>query len=72
MAAFAAGGCAPAALFPLWPRTGQAARLLLVQGVKGGRGALRLLPGMVLHRPDGGFTPEAEAILRAGASLPMT
>ena len=29
----------------------------------------RLLPGLVLHRPDGSYTAEADAILREGEGL---
>ena len=32
---------------------------------------IRLAPGLVLHGPGGGFTPEAEAVLRAGAALAL-
>ena len=71
-AAMIAAGCSVGAILPLWPKAGRAARLVLVQGVKGGRSALRLLPGLVLHRPEGGFTAEAEAIMRDGMPLPMT
>ena len=46
-------------------------KLVLLRGVKGGRGALRVLPGLVLHAAAGGFTPEAEAVLRDGEALAM-
>ena len=71
LAAFAAAGCGSPALLPLWPRAGIAARLVLLRGIKGGRAPFVLLPGLVLHAPDGRFTPDAEAILRAGAPLSM-
>ena len=58
-------------LFPLFPRSGGAASRIIVQGVKGSRAASRLLPGLVLHGEDGGFTDEAEAILRHGGALPL-
>ena len=61
--------CPVSDILPLWPKPGRPAKLMLVRGVKLGRSPLRLLPGLVLHRPDGGFTPEAEAILREGAAL---
>lgn len=68
LAAFAAAGCGSPALLPLWPRAGVGAKLVLLRGVKGGRGPFRLLPGLALHAADGGFTAEAEAVLRhAGA-----
>jgi len=71
LAAMAAAGCAARAVLPLWPRPGQAAKLVLVQGVKGGRTPLKLLPGLVLHRAEGGYTAEADGILRGGAALTM-
>ncbi len=69
LAAIGAAGCGSLALLPLWPRAGNPARLVLVRGVKGGRGPFRLLPGLVLHERDGGFTSEAQSILRDGAAL---
>jgi tRNA1Val (adenine37-N6)-methyltransferase len=71
IAAFAAAGCAPSAMLPLWPKEGRAAKLVLLRGVKGGVSPFRVLPGLVLHAPDGGFTPAAEAILRDSRALPM-
>ncbi len=69
LAATAAAGCGSAALLPLWPRLGSPAKLVLVRAVRGGRGPLTLLAGLVLHGPDGRFTAEAEALLRGGAAL---
>ena len=69
LAALEAAGCGSPAILPLWPRAGQPARLLLLQGTKGGRGPCRLLPGLVLHAAGGGFTPETDAILRSGVAL---
>lgn len=68
LAAFACAGCGSLALLPLWPRAGRAAKLVLLRGVKGGRGPFRLLPGLVLHEA-GGYTAAAQAILRDGAAL---
>ena len=56
---------------PLFPRDGLAATRIIVQGVKGSRAPIQLLPGLVLHGDDGKFTSQAEAILREGASWPM-
>ncbi len=70
LAALAAAGCGGPAVLPLWPRAGVAAKLVLLRGVKDSRAPFRLLTGLVLHAPDGAFTPEASAILRAGAPLP--
>jgi tRNA1(Val) A37 N6-methylase TrmN6 len=69
LTAFAAAGCPAVTVQPLWPKQDRPARLILVRGVKGGRTPLQLLPGLVLHRPDGRFTAAAEAVLRGGAAL---
>ncbi len=63
-------GCGGVRLLPLWPRAGVAAKRVLVQARRGGRGPDEVLPGLVLHQPDGSYTPEAEAVLRGGAALP--
>ena len=57
-------------VFPLWPKPGRAARRVVVHAAKGARGPARLAPGLMLHRPDGRYTEEAEAVLRHGAPLP--
>ncbi|MFZ1415406.1 MAG: methyltransferase domain-containing protein, partial [Defluviicoccus sp.] len=57
-------------VYPLWPggRAARPAKRILIAGRRGTRGPFRLLPGLCLHRPDGHFTAEAEAVLRhAGA-----
>ena len=69
LTALDAAGCPLAALLPLWPRAGRPAKLALMRGVKGWRGRSRLLAGLTLHETDGAFTPEAEAVLRAGCPL---
>ncbi len=70
LAALAQAGCGSPALLPLWPHAGEAARIVVVRGVKGGRGGCRVLPGLVLH--DGpAFTAEARAVLWDGAALPI-
>ena len=51
---------------PLYAREGMAASRVIVQGIKGTKGPLQLLPGLVLHGASSQFTPEAEAILRDG------
>lgn len=67
---FARHGIGSPCIFPLWPHAGEPARRLIISGRKGGRGACRLLAGLVLHGA-GGFTPEAEAVLRHGAALTL-
>jgi tRNA1(Val) A37 N6-methylase TrmN6 len=58
-------------ILPLQPRVGAAAHRVIVQGTKGSRAPLQLLPGFVLHEAGNAFTPAAQAILRHGANLPM-
>ena len=56
-------------LLPLWPRAGTAARLVLLRGIRGGRAAFTLHPGLILHRPDGRFTEATEAALWGAAAV---
>ncbi len=56
-------------VLPLWPKAGRPARRVLVGAFVGGRRPSRLLPGLVLHRPDGHLTAGADRILRDGAAL---
>ena len=52
------------AVFPLWPRQDEAAQRVIVGGLKGRKTPATLMAGLALHRDDGGFTQEADAILR--------
>ncbi|MGH7154891.1 MAG: tRNA1(Val) (adenine(37)-N6)-methyltransferase [Acetobacteraceae bacterium] len=61
--------CAPAALFPFWPRQGRPAKLILFHAIKGGRGRCIVHSGLVLHDRADAFTAEAEAILRGAQAL---
>ncbi len=67
--AFAAAGCGSFGLVPLWPRVGAPARLVILTARPGGRAAMVLSAGLVLHAAGGGYTAEAERILRDGAAL---
>jgi len=58
-------------VFPLWPGAGGDARRVIVRARKGFRAPLRLAPGLVLHRSDGGYTDAAEAVLRDGGALAL-
>lgn len=69
LAALPVAGCGSPRLWPLWPRRGEAAKLLLMRAVRGGRAPPVLHPGVALHGANGAFTPEAQAILREGAPL---
>lgn len=56
-------------VFPLWSKAGQPAYRVIVRARKGRRSPLVLHPGLIVHRADGGYTPEAERLLREGHSL---
>ena len=72
MAALAGAGCAGTLLLPFWPREGIAARRVLLQARRGGRGPARIASGLVLHGPGEGFSPAVEAVLRDAAALPVS
>lgn len=62
---------------PISPRDGRDATLVIVQARKGGRAAARLAAPLVLHEgaihpgDRDHYRPEARAILRDGAALPL-
>ena len=56
-------------VLPLWPKEGQAAKRIIVQGKKDSKSPFKLLPGLTLHAPDGSYTNEANAILRDASAL---
>lgn len=58
-------------ILPIYPRKGQPANRIIVQGTKGSRAPLVILPGLVLHGEGNAFTPEADAILRGGGALDL-
>ena len=59
-------------VLPLHPRPDEAAVRVIVRGIKGSRAPLAVMPGLVLHMPDGhGFTPLLQAILRDGQALSL-
>ncbi len=69
VAALTAANCAEMTLLPFWPREGEAAKLIVLRGVRHGRGACTVLSGLALHGADGAFTPAAQAVLRDGGEL---
>lgn len=62
------GRCGGITIIPLWPRHGEAARRIIIRGVKGSRRPLTLAPGLALHEGPG-FSAGALAILRGAAAL---
>lgn len=59
-------------IFPLWPKQNKPAKRILVRGRKGVASPDCLKGGMILHREDGSYTHEAEAILREGRGVFMS
>ncbi len=55
-------------VYPLWPKAGQAAKRVIVQGRKNSKAPLQLCAGMVLHEA-GKYSAAAEAVLRHAAAL---
>ncbi len=66
-----AGRAGDITIFPLWPAAGRAASRILVRARKQVLTPARLLPGLILHEPDGSFTPAAEAVLRDAEGLEL-
>jgi tRNA1Val (adenine37-N6)-methyltransferase len=71
LATMTACRCPCTAVFPLWPMAERPAKLVLLRGIKDSRMPMRLMPGMVLHRPDGTFSDAARAILADAVALPI-
>lgn len=71
LAALPMAGCGSPCLFPLWPRAGAAARILILQAIRGGRAEFRAAAGLILHEGTA-YTPAAEAVLRDGAPLRLS
>ncbi len=67
---FDANGAGEAVLFPLWPRHSSPAGRVIVQVRRDVEGPGAVLPGLVLHRDDGGFTDVAAQVM-AGGHLPV-
>jgi tRNA1(Val) A37 N6-methylase TrmN6 len=69
LTAMSASRCPCTSIFPLWPKVERSAKLVLLRGVRDSHTPMRLLAGMVLHRPDGSFSDIAQAILLDMAAL---
>jgi tRNA1(Val) A37 N6-methylase TrmN6 len=59
------------AIQPVHPKPGGAAIRILLRATKGRSAPLSLLQGIVLNNEDGHPSPEAEAVLREAAELPL-
>jgi len=58
-------------IFPIHASEGRPAIRIVVQARLESRAALKLMPGLILHQTGGAWTPEADAILRGQAELPV-
>ena len=60
-----------ATVLPVHSKAGEPAIRILVRATKASRAPLVLLPGLVLNDCAGRPTAQSEAVLRAGAALPL-
>ncbi|NNM56892.1 tRNA1(Val) (adenine(37)-N6)-methyltransferase [Acidocella sp.] len=61
-AALRGAGCGAISLFPLWPRAGAPAKIIIITARRGAKSPDRVLPGLVLH-DAAGITAAAQAVL---------
>jgi tRNA1Val (adenine37-N6)-methyltransferase len=71
LAAMAENRCPCTIAYPLWPKAGRPAKLVLLRGLKNARTPMQLMPGLILHQPDGTFTEGAQRLLLGGAALKL-
>ena len=69
LAALPVGGVS---ILPLWAKSGEPAKRVILQVRKGSNAPFVLLPGLILHDASGAYTKEADAVLRSGAALALT
>lgn len=58
-------------VLPIYPREGAPASRILLQGRKGSRAPLTILPGLILHGANNEFRPNVAGILRHGEPLDL-
>lgn len=51
-------------IYPIWPQKNKPAKRVIISGQKGAKTPSKILPGLVLHQPNGDYSQEAEDILR--------
>ena len=69
MRALYEGGAGEMLLHPIWSYRGSPAIRMIITARKGVKGAMALLPGLVLHHPGGALTPEARRVMKGEALL---
>jgi tRNA1Val (adenine37-N6)-methyltransferase len=70
VAALRLAGCAGVTLFPLWSRSAQPSKMLILSARRGVKSPDRVHPGLVLH-DEAGITMAAQAVLRDGQALSL-
>ncbi len=58
-------------VLPIHSRADEPAQRILVQGIKGSRAPLQILPGFIVHEKNNSFTARANSVLRHGEALTM-
>ena len=71
MIALRDGGAGEILLYPLWSYATSPAARMVITARKGVKGAMALLPGLVLHRPSGALTPATQKVMK-GEGLILT
>jgi tRNA1Val (adenine37-N6)-methyltransferase len=66
MIALRDGGAGEILLYPLWSYATSPAVRMVITARKGVKGAMALLPGLVLHRPSGALTPATQKVMKGG------
>ena len=56
-------------IFPLYSKAGQTAKRVVLRAKKDSKSPTIMYPGMILHKEDDTYTPQANTILRAGQGL---
>jgi tRNA1Val (adenine37-N6)-methyltransferase len=64
MIALRDGGAGEILLYPLWSYATSPAVRMVITARKGLKGAMALLPGLVLHRPSGALTPATQKVMK--------
>lgn len=56
-------------VIPLWPRTGETAKRVIIRALKNRKTPAKIHAGLVLHNVDGSYTEAADKILRGGEAI---
>lgn len=56
-------------VFPLYSKSGQPAKRVIVRAQKDAKAPLVIHPGIIVHNEDGSYSPKAQSILRDGDAI---